>query len=157
MARLLGTGNLLLFDHSARAREGFGQRKQFSVLIAGHCHLHTLGRCARPGVPAATSSATSSLIARPVPSYCSASDKGQQSKPPTLYLTMLPPLYQVLTKTKLLLAGILCQDDEESKSHEAKLCEDKSSGELFRLKGGEDSCRDVIQCTAAVSGSFEHP
>merc|ERR1712223_1961292 len=40
-ARLLGTGNLLLFDHSARAREGFGQRKQFSVLIAGHCHLHT--------------------------------------------------------------------------------------------------------------------
>ena len=70
---------------------------------------------------------------------------------------MLPPLYQVLTKTKLLLVGILCQDDEESKSHEAKLCEDKSSGELFRLKGGEDSCRDVIQCTAAVSGSFEHP
>merc|ERR1712027_217938 len=47
------------------------------------------------------------------------------------------------------LSGILCQDDEESKSHEAKLCEDKSSGELFRLKGGEDSCRDVIQCTAA--------
>ena len=68
---------------------------------------------------------------------------------------MLPPLYQVLTKTKLLLAGILCQDDEESKSHEAKLCEDKSSGELFRLKGGEDSCRDVIQCTAAVSGFFK--
>ena len=49
------------------------------------------------------------------------------------------------------LAGVLCQDDEDSKSHEAKLCEDKSAGELFRLKGGSDACRDVIQCTAAVS------
>ena len=54
----------------------------------------------------------------------------------------------------MLLAGVICQDDEEAKSHEAKLCEDKSSGELFRLKSGKDSCRDVIQCTAAVSGSF---
>merc|ERR1712203_1132530 len=47
------------------------------------------------------------------------------------------------------LSGVLCQDDEEAKSHEAKLCEDKSSGELFRLKSGKDNCRDVIQCTAA--------
>ena len=54
----------------------------------------------------------------------------------------------------MLLAGVICQDDEEAKSHEAKLCEDKSSGELFRLKSGKDSCRDVIQCTAAVSGSL---
>merc|ERR1712227_698815 len=55
------------------------------------------------------------------------------------------------------LSGILCQDDEESKSHEAKLCEDKSSGELFRLKGGEDSCRDVIQCTAAGLQAIRYP
>ena len=32
-----------------------------------------------------------------------------------------------------------------------KLCKDKSAGELFRLKAGSDNCRDVIQCTAAVS------
>ena len=54
----------------------------------------------------------------------------------------------------MLLAGVICQDEDEAKSHEAKLCEDKSSGELFRLKSGADSCRDVIQCTAAVSGSY---
>merc|ERR1712079_281329 len=48
----------------------------------------------------------------------------------------------------LVLSGVLCQDDE-SLSHEAKLCEDKSAGELFRLKAGKDNCRDVIQCTAA--------
>jgi len=48
----------------------------------------------------------------------------------------------------LLLTGVFCQDDEQL-SQEKKLCEDKSSGELFRLKAGKDSCRDVIQCTAA--------
>merc|ERR1712117_481440 len=48
----------------------------------------------------------------------------------------------------LLLTGVLCQDEEQL-SQEKKLCEDKSSGELFRLKAGKDSCRDVIQCTAA--------
>jgi len=47
----------------------------------------------------------------------------------------------------LLVFGVLCQDDDLSQ--EKKLCEDKSAGELFRLKGGKDSCRDVIQCTAA--------
>jgi len=47
------------------------------------------------------------------------------------------------------LSGVICQDEDDAKSHEAKLCEDKSSGELFRLKSGADSCRDVIQCTAA--------
>jgi hypothetical protein len=46
--------------------------------------------------------------------------------------------------------GVLCQDDE-TLSQEKKLCEDKSAGELFRLKSGKDACRDVIQCTAAVS------
>jgi hypothetical protein len=53
----------------------------------------------------------------------------------------------------LCFSGLLCQDDE-ALSHETKLCEDKSAGELFRLKAGEDSCRDVIQCTAAVSTEF---
>jgi hypothetical protein len=53
----------------------------------------------------------------------------------------------------LFFSGLLCQDDE-ALSHETKLCEDKSAGELFRLKAGEDSCRDVIQCTAAVSTVF---
>merc|ERR1712154_261419 len=48
----------------------------------------------------------------------------------------------------LVLSGVLCQDDE-SLSQEKKLCEDKSAGELFRLKSGKDACRDVIQCTAA--------
>merc|ERR1712038_473799 len=48
----------------------------------------------------------------------------------------------------LLVTGVFCQDDEQL-SQEKKLCEDKSSGELFRLKAGKDSCRDVIQCTAA--------
>ncbi len=43
---------------------------------------------------------------------------------------------------------------EEDLSQEEKLCADKSAGELFRLKAGEDSCRDVIQCTAAVSQVF---
>jgi len=52
-----------------------------------------------------------------------------------------------LTAVISLLAGVLCQD--ESDSHEKKLCQDKSSGELFRLKTGKDSCRDVIQCTSA--------
>jgi hypothetical protein len=46
--------------------------------------------------------------------------------------------------------GVLCQDDE-TLAQEKELCKDKSAGELFRLKGGKDACRDVIQCTAAVS------
>ena len=51
--------------------------------------------------------------------------------------------------------GVLCQDDE-TLSQEKKLCEDKSAGELFRLKSGKDACRDVIQCTAAVSTQYLH-
>ena len=47
-------------------------------------------------------------------------------------------------------AGVLAQDDDDI-SHEKKLCADKTSGELFRLQAGKDNCRDVIQCTAAVS------
>ncbi len=58
-----------------------------------------------------------------------------------------------LINDDLCFPGLLCQDDE-ALSHETKLCEDKSAGELFRLKAGEDSCRDVIQCTAAVSTVF---
>ena len=44
------------------------------------------------------------------------------------------------------IAGILCQEDASQ-----KICEDKSSGEMFRLKAGKENCRDVVQCTAAVS------
>ena len=47
------------------------------------------------------------------------------------------------------ISGVICQDEDEEKFN--KLCEDKSAGELFRLKAGKDNCRDVIQCTAAVS------
>jgi len=54
-----------------------------------------------------------------------------------------------LTTVISLLAGVLCQDDDEERTHEQKLCQDKSAGELFRLKAGKDNCRDVIQCTAA--------
>ena len=50
--------------------------------------------------------------------------------------------------SRLFIVGVLCQDDDET---ERKLCADKSAGELFRLKEGEENCRDVIQCTAAVS------
>ncbi len=56
-------------------------------------------------------------------------------------------------KRRPLFSGLLCQDDE-ALTHETKLCEDKSAGELFRLKAGEDSCRDVIQCTAAVRSIY---
>ena len=48
-----------------------------------------------------------------------------------------------------LFSGVNCQDEDEEKFN--KLCEDKSAGELFRLKAGKDNCRDVIQCTSAVS------
>ena len=96
----------------------------------------------------------------PVPLYCS-SDKGQPSTEctpqpvETLYLPSAPPSLLTFNLTSyMLLAGVICQDEDDAKSHEAKLCEDKSSGELFRLKSGKDSCRDVIQCTAAVSGFF---
>merc|ERR1711978_552805 len=47
----------------------------------------------------------------------------------------------------LAVAGVFGQSDEEL-TQEQKLCRGKSSGELFRLKAGDDSCRDVIQCTA---------
>ena len=43
----------------------------------------------------------------------------------------------------------MCQDEDDEKFK--ALCADKSAGELFRLKAGKDNCRDVIQCTAAVS------
>merc|ERR1711879_727955 len=54
-----------------------------------------------------------------------------------------------LTNLAVVLAvtGVLCQDDDDET--ERKLCKDKSAGELFRLKEGEENCRDVIQCTAA--------
>merc|ERR1711917_218587 len=48
----------------------------------------------------------------------------------------------------LVVSGVLGQSDEEL-TQEQKLCRGKSAGELFRLKSGADSCRDVIQCTAA--------
>jgi len=48
----------------------------------------------------------------------------------------------------VLLAGVICQD-EKSEDFEKKLCADKSSGELFRLQGGKEHCRDVVQCTSA--------
>merc|ERR1712018_656314 len=51
-----------------------------------------------------------------------------------------------LTSDSVTTPGVLCQDDDET---ERKLCKDKSAGELFRLKEGEENCRDVIQCTAA--------
>ena len=54
-----------------------------------------------------------------------------------------------LTSDSLITLGVLCQDDDDET--ERKLCKDKSAGELFRLKEGEENCRDVIQCTAAVS------
>jgi len=47
----------------------------------------------------------------------------------------------------LVFTGVLTQDEEED--YEKKLCQDKSAGELFRLKAGKNSCRDVIQCTAS--------
>jgi len=53
----------------------------------------------------------------------------------------------------LILKGVFCQDEEQI-SQEKALCKDKSAGELFRLKSGKDACRDVIQCTAAVSTKF---
>ena len=55
-----------------------------------------------------------------------------------------------LTDYQLVFAGVLAQNDDEI-SQEKKLCADKTSGELFRLQAGKDNCRDVIQCTAAVS------
>ena len=42
-------------------------------------------------------------------------------------------------------SGVLAQDDATS-----KLCEGKTSGEMFRLKAGKQNCRDVVQCTASV-------
>ena len=45
------------------------------------------------------------------------------------------------------IAGAVCQQDDASQ----KICEDKSSGEMFRLKAGKANCRDVVQCTASVS------
>ena len=62
-------------------------------------------------------------------------------------------MYQIkdVIQTNLyVFGGVVCQDEETGLSNEQSLCEDKSAGELFRLKAGEDSCRDVIQCTAAV-------
>jgi len=48
----------------------------------------------------------------------------------------------------LVISGVLCQlEEDEAISQKKKLCEDKSAGELFRLKAGADNCRDVIQCT----------
>jgi len=52
-----------------------------------------------------------------------------------------------LTIMVFAVTGALAQDEDEEKLN--KLCQDKSAGELFRLKAGKDNCRDVIQCTAA--------
>merc|ERR1712158_352111 len=59
------------------------------------------------------------------------------------------PVMAWIQRLSLLLAvaGVFGQSDEEL-TQEQKLCRGKSSGELFRLKAGDDSCRDVIQCTA---------
>lgn len=46
--------------------------------------------------------------------------------------------------SSVLITGIICQDDASK-----KICDDKSSGEMFRLKAGKENCRDVVQCTAA--------
>ena len=59
------------------------------------------------------------------------------------------PTYILYLPSLCVLGTVFCQDDDEEKLN--KLCEDKSAGELFRLKAGKDNCRDVIQCTAAVS------
>ena len=59
---------------------------------------------------------------------------------------------QFLSSTLKFLSGVLCQlEEDEAISQKKKLCEDKSAGELFRLKAGADNCRDVIQCTDGVS------
>ena len=40
----------------------------------------------------------------------------------------------------------------EDDSFEKELCRGKEAGEWFRLQAGDgDNCRDVIQCTSAVS------
>lgn len=50
----------------------------------------------------------------------------------------------------LVLISYVSSQTEEELSEEQKLCADKSAGELFRLaKGGEDNCRDVVQCTGS--------
>ena len=56
----------------------------------------------------------------------------------------------IINKTYYIIAGIICQDDASK-----KICDDKSSGEMFRLKAGKENCRDVVQCTAAVSLHFK--
>jgi len=45
----------------------------------------------------------------------------------------------------VIIAGVLAQDDDAA----SKLCEGKSSGEMFRLQAGKNNCRDVVQCTAS--------
>jgi len=65
-----------------------------------------------------------------------------------LYVERLKMNWYSVAFATLLVTSVVCQDDE-ALSHEEKLCEDKSAGELFRLSAGEDNCRDVIQCTAA--------
>jgi len=45
----------------------------------------------------------------------------------------------------VIIAGVLAQDDDAA----SKLCEGKSSGEMFRLQAGKKNCRDVVQCTAS--------
>ena len=48
------------------------------------------------------------------------------------------------------------QDDDDQLTEEQKICSDKSAGELFRLKTGDTNCRNVVQCTAAVSTPCPH-
>ena len=54
--------------------------------------------------------------------------------------------------------GVICQDDvnEEGLTDQQILCKDKEAGELFRITAGEENCRDVIQCTAAVCKHYKH-
>ena len=121
------------------------------------------GQCCVVREPAAMNrSTTSTLIGRRQFPRTAAAAPTKASRAQSATLNLLKPFISppplpphILTHLICtLLAGVICQDEDDAKSHEAKLCEDKSSGELFRLKSGSDSCRDVIQCTAAVSGFF---
>jgi len=43
----------------------------------------------------------------------------------------------LISVSSVLITGIICQDDASK-----KICDDKSSGEMFRLKAGKENCRD---------------
>ena len=64
---------------------------------------------------------------------------------PGLIIAAARPSHCCCLLSSHLVSGTFCQDDAAK-----KLCDDKSSGEMFRLKAGKENCRDVVQCTAAV-------